>query len=515
MKKLAAVVRQALVFFMLLLSFSLVWCINNFGNIGLSEIIFTLNMPLKGTANSYFVSYFWFAFLPAFILFGLELVCKFYPKKRSYHLKLSFGSRTMDIGILPIRLNGIAWLLVMLIWLSQIIGIADDNFELYAYVKSQLEASTLIENEYVDAGRANISFPEKKRNLILIFVESAETSFMDQGNGGLLEMNVIPEMTKLAKENISFSHSELLEGAAVAPACGWTMAGLMAQTSGMPLKLFKYQDNSGGVDNSMGKYASFMPGITSLGEILEKEGYHNFFLAGSDFEYAGRRDYFTQHGNYEIWDYNNAVAEGRIPENYEEGWGFEDAKLYEYAKEKLTELAAGDEPFNFSMLTVDTHAGGGYLCELCPDTYESRYANVWACASHQVYDFVEWIKLQDFYEDTVICITGDHSSMQTGFFEDYEYDKHEGDVARKVYNVFINTEVKPANMKNRQFTTLDIFPTVLGSMGATIDGERLGIGTNLFSEVPTLAEKYGYETLFAELNKKSRFYDNNILYPEH
>lgn len=514
MKRLAAVVRQLIVFLMLLLSFSLIWCINNFGNIGLSEIVFTLNMPLKGTANSYFVAYFLYAFLPAVLLFAVQLLLKVYPKKRTYTLALSLGRRTMRIGILPIRLNGIVYLLVILIWLGQIIGIADDNFELYAYVRSQIEASELIEQEYVDAAEAAITFPEKKQNLIFIFVESAETSFMDKGSGGLLEENIIPEMTQLARENISFSHSELLEGAAVAPACGWTMAGLMAQTSGMPLKLFKYQDNSGGVDNSMSKYASFMPGLTSLGEILEAEGYHNFFLAGSDFEYAGRKDYFTQHGNYEIWDYNSAVAEGRIPENYKEGWGFEDAKLYAFAKEKLTELAAQDEPFNFSMLTVDTHAGGGYLCELCPDTYESRYANVWACASHQLSDFVEWIKQQDFYENTTICITGDHSSMQTGFFEDYEYDKHEGDTVRKVYNVFINAQAEPVNQINRKFTTLDMFPTVLAALGADIEGERLGIGTNLFSGVPTLAEEYGYEELFAELNKKSRFYDNNILYPK-
>lgn len=515
MKRVVTVIRQLFVFFMLLLSFSLIWCINNFGNIGLNEIVFTLNMPLKGTANSYFVSYFWYTFMPTVIFFVIQFILKFYPRKISYSLNISFGSHTMHIGVLPIKLNGIVWTLVMVIWFSQIIGVANDNFELYAYLKSQMEASELIEKEYVDAADTNITFPEKKRNLIFIFMESAETSYMDKANGGLMDENLILEMTNLAKENISFSHSELLEGATVAPACGWTMAGLMAQTSGMPLKLFKYQDNTGGVDNSMGKYASFMPGITSLGEILEKEGYHNFFMAGSDFEYAGRKDYFTQHGNYEIWDYNSAVAEGKIPAGYEEGWGFEDVKLYEYAKKELTELAARQEPFNFSMLTVDTHAGGGYRCELCPDIYgDNQYANAWVCASRQVYDFVEWIKQQDFYEDTVICITGDHSSMQVGFLDDYAYDKHEGDTVRKVYNVFINTEAEPVSMINRKFTTLDIFPTVLASLGAEIGGERLGLGTNLFSDVPTLAETYGYEELFAELNKKSRFYDNNILYPK-
>ena len=258
-----------------------------------------------------------------------------------------------------------------------------------------------------------------------------------------------------------------------------------------------------------------MPGATAIGEILEQEGYYNIFMAGSDFTFGGRRDYFTQHGNYEIWDYNTAAELGKIPSDYKEGWGFEDAKMYAFAKEKLTELAAAGQPFNFSLLTVDTHTGGGYLCELCPDTYDRQYANVWACASNQVYQFVEWIKQQDFYENTAICITGDHCSMEAGFFEEHEYyERHSGETQRKVYNAFINAAVQPVNMKNRKFTTMDIYPTVLASIGAKIDGERLGLGTNLFSDVPTLAEEYGYEQMFAELNKRSRFYDNTILYPE-
>ena len=49
---------QLTVFLVFLIYFSMVWCAANFGNIGLSEIVFTLNMPLKGTASSYFYSYF-------------------------------------------------------------------------------------------------------------------------------------------------------------------------------------------------------------------------------------------------------------------------------------------------------------------------------------------------------------------------------------------------------------------------------------------------------------------------
>lgn len=505
---------QLTVFLVFLIYFSMVWCAANFGNIGLSEIVFTLNMPLKGTASSYFYSYFVNAFLPTLTGFGLELILYFFPWKDQYYVRFSLGKKKLILSILPLRLNGIVWTVIILFWLAIIVNAADEKFNVYDFVYNQIQASEFIENEYVDAADVNVTFPDEKRNLICIYMESAESSFQDKENGGLLEVNIIPEMTELAKNNISFSQSEQIEGAAVAPQCGWTIAGLVAQTSGLPLKLFNFDDALDGTDNTMDKYVSFMPGATTLGDILEREGYHNFFMAGSDFTFGGRRDYFTQHGGYEIWDYLTAKEEGRIPMDYEETWGFEDEKLYEYAREKLLELAAQGEPFNFSMLTVDTHTGGGYQCELCPDIFETSYQNVWACASNQLDDFIEWIQQQDFYENTTICITGDHSSMEEGFLVEYDYDKHRGNIERKVYNVFINAVAEPLTMKNRRFTTMDYFPTILAAIGAEIEGDRLGLGTNLFSNKSTLAEEYGFEEMFDELNQKSNFYDNHILYPE-
>ena len=191
MKKFKTVIVQILVFILILLTFSMGWCIDNFGNIGLSEIIFTLNMPLKGTANSYFLTYFLYAFCPAAVLFGLELFAAFRTPKHMYGLRLSFRDKISEIPILPFRLNGAVWTIVMLIWFGEIVSIADDNFAVFDYVKSQMDASEFIENVYVDAGETNITFPQQKRNLICIYVESAETSFQDKGNGGFLDYNII------------------------------------------------------------------------------------------------------------------------------------------------------------------------------------------------------------------------------------------------------------------------------------------------------------------------------------
>ena len=327
-----------------------------------------------------------------------------------------------------------------------------------------------------------------------------------------MNTNYIPELTELARENISFSHSELLEGAAVPPLCGWTIAGMCAETAGLPLKL--YATNTKKANNAMDDYASFLPGAVTLGDILEEAGYHNVFMCGSDVEFGGRLNYLSQHGNYELLDYYRAIEEGRIPKGYYVWWGFEDQSLFAWAKEELTELAKEDRPFNFTVLTVDTHSQDGWVCDLCKNETVSQYGNVWRCASRQISEFVEWIRKQDFYENTTVIIAGDHCSMDRDFYGDYTYERNYGEATRKVYNAFLNSAVEPVKEENRMFTTLDLFPSTLAAMGVEIEGDRLGLGVNLFGSEQTLAEKYGYDYMFGEMRKTSIFYDRELLYPE-
>ena len=87
--------------------------------------------------------------------------------------------------------------------------------------------------------------------------------------------------------------------------------------------------------------------------------------------FAGTDHYFEQHGNYAIRDYDYAIENGWIPEDYYEWWGFEDEKLFAFAKEELNRLYETGEPFNLTMATMDTHCVEGYTCELCEDTYEN------------------------------------------------------------------------------------------------------------------------------------------------
>lgn len=75
----------------------------------------------------------------------------------------------------------------------------------------------------------------------------------------------------------------------------------------------------------------------------------------------------------------------------------------------------------------------------------------------------------------------------------------------------INPAIEKVNNTNRIFTAMDMCPTILASIGAKIEGEKIGLGTNLYSGIPTLAEEYGISYLNEELAKNSRFYNKKIL----
>ena len=226
---------------------------------------------------------------------------------------------------------------------------------------------------------------------------------------------------------------------------------------------------------------------------------------GSDASFAGRDIYFTNHGNYEILDYYEAYNLGYNPIDYYVWWGFEDKKLYEYSKDKLIELAEENEPFNFTLLTVDTHPSDGYLDETCESNYEYQYADVISCADKMLNEFITWVQKQDFYENTTIVIAGDHLYMENSDFIDTLSKDN-----RYVYNVIINSVEENEN-NNREYSALDLFPTTLASLGVEIEGNKLGLGVNLFSGEETLIEKYDYYYFMDEMNKRSIFYDDCIL----
>lgn len=466
------------------------WLYETFGNLSMDEIIFHLKVPMEGTNTDIIIKFIkqclWKVIIPTAIISFVLIYPMVKDLKIVHNIRTSERRRTI-VTSLTISI------LILVVSVNKII----ENTDVIEYIENQSHDSSFIADEYVNPKTTKIEFPEEKRNLIYIFLESMETTYYSKEDGGLSEKDLIPEISRLSKENVNFSDTDTICGAYTLYGTTWTVGAMSAQTAGVPLKLSI--DN-----NALGEYSTFLGGAYSIGEVLQQNGYHNFLLLGSDATFGGRKNLFEQHGNYEIWDFESAMAENRVTEKI--WWGYTDDLLFEIAKEKILDLSKQDEPFNFTMLTADTHFPDGYQCEDCPNKWDEQYKDVISCSSKKVGEFIKWIQKQDFYDNTTIVIAGDHLTMQSNFFELEE----EQDYQKKVVNVIINPAVEPENT-NRAYSTMDLYPTTLAALGVNIEGNRLALGTNLFSDEETLIEKYGLEYINNELMKTSKFYDSHIL----
>ncbi len=486
-----------LLFLGVLYIYSANWYINVFGDVGFDSILYTLFSDFNGVEKGQVTSYINDVAIPAILVTAAVGLVLFVFTKRKIVIKIA---EKIKIPIYPFPR-----------WLSAIGAIgascflivtASEKVDMTDYVKYMLaKPSSFIEDTYVDPKTVDIKFPQEKQNLIIIYLESMETTFLSSEYEGGNDVNPMPELCTLAEQNLNFSHNGTVGGFSSLSGGTWTVGAMVSMTSGVPLKIpFNIDRNSYGNDY-------FLPGITTLSNILDENGYYQALMVGSDSSYGGRKQYYTQHGADDVYDLFTARNSGFVHPDYWVWWGIEDVRLFEYAKVVLPAFAKKEEPFAFTMLTVDTHHVGGYICTQCKNDFPEQYENVLACSSRQVYDFVNWVKQQDFYENTTIVISGDHPTMDAGYIsrnipEDYN---------RKVYNCFINSLSDTTNNKNREFCSLDMFPTVLASIGCEIEGDRLGLGTNLFSSTPTLCEELGADVLDKELSKKSNYYNSEFM----
>lgn len=463
-------------------------------------------------------------YIASLVIAGITYVKKYFPlvnfEQILYgltNMKGSSASGIVDGTIFTFSVGTLIFLILLVIYIllhnskkvilirikyySGLILLGSIIFTLYAigvfeYEINLFKQTKIYDKYYVDGNGVDITFPDKKQNLIFIYMESMETTNASINNGGAQKVSYIPNLENYALKYDNFSSGEKLGGFVPVSGTTYTLAGMISQNSGVNFKL---------PINIMDKNIVKMNGVYALGDVLVDNGYKNYLMMGSQAIFASRDKYFKNHGNYEIFDYTYAINNELIPKDYLVWWGYEDKKLFEFAKNKLKDISKEEQPFNLTLLTADTHFTDGYLDSECDTPFDKKYANVMHCSDKMINNFITWVMEQDFYKNTTIVLVGDHLTMQSSFYDDI--DKN---YTRSVYNVFINSRVKSDTTKNRMFSSMDIYPTTLASLGVKIDGDRLGLGTNMYSNKKTLMEELGYKYVSNELKKRSSFYDNYI-----
>ena len=482
-----------LLFAFIVLAFS-DFSLDSWGKIDFEQLVYHINFPAPAAESKSFIdkwikNYLIYNVVKSFILALILFI--FFPIKFHFDKHISFfeGIKKIDFNIYYDNICLIIFIGLIKQAISKI-GIFD---------VANLRQTTFYENNYIDPSSVHIQFPQNKQNLIIIFLESMETTFASILNGGGYRKSQIPELEEIALDpnNIHFSNSAKLGGPGITSLTTWTVAAQFAVNTGLPLKSKGFKPNF------------FFTNIVTLFDILSINGYRLFNIVPFPKDDTPT-ELFRSHSNGVVFDNIDIKIYDKVKKEFLIGkhdW-IHDAATLNFSKNIIHKLIQNNSsPICVIIETYDTHMPEGKVCPLCNFSDDStQFKVVRRCTSRIVNNFVNWFKKQTFFKNTTLFLLGDHLCMGNDVTDDPEGKN----AKRTIYNAFINSRANCSYSKrhNRKFTTFDWFPTILASIGCKIYGERLGLGSNLFSNVKTIAEKnIPYNS---EIRKDSKFYKERI-----
>lgn len=470
-------------FVILFIRITAIWTLRTFPVNDVESVITTLSLPLDGFTVVFVKSYLLRALLPLVLLtaalsYFFGEVCSVFKKPKITCALLTAVGVTVFLAAF---INKVP--------VSKYIEALD--------IDTTSAESDLLEKYYADPDSLKISAPEKPYNLIWILMESMENTFADTAHGGEAYENYIPELTQLFENNIGFTHSEKFGGGSDMMGSYMTITATFAKSTGVPL-LSRLRLNN-----------KFVPGARSLWEILHRYGYENYFIMGTDSRFTMFNWFLEQHGIDRIYDTRTLKSKQQIDEKFKNMHDFEvgltDQSLYTASMHYIDSISKNGKPFSVSLPTINTHFPYGFYDPNCLEkpassSDEDYYKATLRCSSREVNEFIDWCKKQDFAENTLIVIVGDHLFMNE--FPG-KFLAHAREENRKWVSIFLNP-VKEPKTRQHQFTSIDITPSILEAMGFEIEGHRYGLGASLFSDEKTLLEIFGADSLEAELKALSR-----------
>jgi len=331
-----------------------------------------------------------------------------------------------------------------------------DISRIYLFSRTVAEA-TIPFDHYYNAGKIERLDKSRQRNLVVIYLESFERSFLNE----TVFPGLSPRLKKLEQESVSFTDI------GQASRTGWTIAGMVASQCGVPLFM-----NSPG--NSMAGMDRFLPGAICLGDILAENGYRLSYYGGADLSFAGKGDFYASHQFDEIKGKTH-LQESVADSGKVNGWGLFDGDLLGLAYQRFVDLSEHKDPFALFLLTLDMHHPENLSAECQELEYlngENSMLNAVHCTDQLVADFIEKIRSSKFGEETNIVVLSDHLAMNNSAFGALK------DIDRKNLFLILQPGLETGRKVDSQGTTLDVASTILPLVGAR---GKIGLGRDLLS----------------------------------
>ena len=346
------------------------------------------------------------------------------------------------------------------------------NFEGNPYEKHSVEEVELFMNSLKSEFDSTIYVLNKKHpNIVFILLESWSADNVES-LGGL--DGITPNFKALEKDGLLFTDFY---------SNGWTSdQGMSSIFSSFPV--FPYVAIINQADKSRK--------LPCLNKSLAQNNFHSSFFFGGQLTYGNIKGYLLSQGFDKVKDENDYQ---HLPSG---ALGVHDEFMFRQFKEELKQLP---EPFMSTLFTISSHSPFDFPAEhkLSFNHKDDKYVNSVAYTDDCLGKFMESVKGEEWYENTLFVIVADHS--------------HSSPVKRRVaqkerYKIPMLWfgEVLSEKYKGKQHlkmgSHIDITPSILAQLN--LNNKAYDFGNDLFnttskSIVPYAFHK-GYGLIRAEAN---------------
>ncbi|WP_311568117.1 LTA synthase family protein [Photobacterium arenosum] len=285
------------------------------------------------------------------------------------------------------------------------------------------------------------SFPERKKNLVILLQESLGARYVGKLGG----LPLTPNLDRIMDQGWNFTNL-FATGTRSVRGIEAVMTGFTPTPSRAVVKLGKSQQN-----------------FFTLADFLGKQGYQTQFIYGGESHFDNMKTFFLGNGVTDIVegaDFNKIDFMG--------SWGASDGDLYDQADWEFTQLHKLGKPFFSLVFTTSNHSPYDY-----PDGKIEPYDNPRAsrnnAAKYSDYalgEFIKKAKKSEYWKDTIFVVVADHDSRVSGAslvpIEHFRIPAviFGEDVAHKV--------------ESRIASQIDLGPTLLSLIGASGETPMIG-----------------------------------------
>ncbi|MFD3245891.1 LTA synthase family protein [Rahnella aquatilis] len=330
-------------------------------------------------------------------------------------------------------------------------------------------------------------FPKgKPKNVIIIFTEGMSAKVIDTENR--LNLNVTPNIDSYYKEGLVFENYFNHTAA--------TFRGLRGQLS----SAYQYKD---GIDskgegffqiNSDKVSETYNHRLISLPEILNEKGFNTYFIASTETHsnlnaLLSSMPFKKVYGMEDFdWHINDRMS---------------DKKIFSALKTVVSEQS--QKPFFIGMYSSGTHHGMDSPDEKYQNGSNPFY-NKFYNYDFQLGEFVSWFKKSQFYDNTLLIITADHSTFPVPEFKK-SFNTSSDFFVDTIPLIMIGAGVHPMALDAKGYNSLSIAPTILQILNVK-DSPNYFLGCSLFDLKCT--SKFSHLSVIGD-----SFYRINLLRDSH